>query len=446
MIKDFNPYEEKIIYHSVGDQKTLKVGIISDSQIIPSTKKEDEFLKIFSEHLKKSLEILKQKKIEVLIFAGDLTDSGTEYAYNEILSIYDTVYKKDEEKPIFNYIMGNHDYWLSYMENGKFSPKCGDIKELQLLFFNKMKEKPFSHKVINGYHFINWGCEDGSDNPNQNINWVENQIKIALEDDKNKNKPIFVTTHFAAEDTVYGSNAWGTKTIKTVLKKYPNIIHFSGHSHFSLIDERSIWQKEFTSIQTQSVSYVELDKGFENGPYPCDEYGDIQIAGKNYMGLIMTINDSKIEIQRISFENNELYEKPWIIECPIDINNFNYTFEKRIEKRNKPIFMFDNESDKKIIFENDEKIKDGIAFKFKAAYHENFVFKYKMQLINDKNEKIEKFYCSDFYLLPKDRKNILRFKLSKNNIPIGNYIVKIYAIESFGKESENFVEGNLLIE
>ena len=67
MSEKFNPYEEKIIYHTIGNGKTLKVGIISDSQIIPSDKKQDKFLKIFSFHLKNTLEILKSQKIEVLI-------------------------------------------------------------------------------------------------------------------------------------------------------------------------------------------------------------------------------------------------------------------------------------------------------------------------------------------------------------------------------------------
>ena len=74
--------------------------------------------------------MLKSQKIEVLIFAGDLTDSGTEYAYNALKEIFKEVYKTEEEKPIFNFIMGNHDYWLSYMENGKFSPKSGDIEQI----------------------------------------------------------------------------------------------------------------------------------------------------------------------------------------------------------------------------------------------------------------------------------------------------------------------------
>ena len=78
--------------------------------------------------------------------------------------------------------------------------------------------------------------------------------------------------------------------------------------------------------------------------------GHIKIAGKNYMGLIMDISDNKVEIQRISFEENILYEKPWIIDIPININEFKYGFEKRMENRNKPIFRFEDDADKKIIF------------------------------------------------------------------------------------------------
>ena len=445
MSEKFNPYEEKIIYHTVGNGKTLKVGIISDSQIIPSDKEQDKFLKIFSFHLKNTLEILKSQKIEVLIFAGDLTDSGTEYAYNELKEIFKEVYKTEEEKPIFNFIMGNHDYWLSYMENGKFSPKSGDIEQMQLLFYNNLKEKPFSHKVINGYHFINWGCENGSmDDPNQNLEWAETQIKLALED--NKNKPIFVTTHFNAEDTVYGSVDFSAKSLRNLFNKYQNIIHFSGHSHYSLIDERSIWQKEFTSIQTQSISYTELEPGFAHGIYPCDEYGDIQIAGKNYMGLIMDITENKCEIQRISFETGKFYEKPWIIDIPINKNNFRYTFEKRIKERNPPVFKFEKEKDKEIIFEKDEKIKEGYAIKFIAAFQDNFVQKYRIELKNIQNNQIENlFYASDFYLMPEDRKKILRYKFNSNKLNKGEYVIRIYAIESFGKESANYVEGKLTI-
>ena len=52
MINEFNSYEEKIIYLSIGDKKTLKVKIASNNLINVLSKKEDEWLKFFSVHLK----------------------------------------------------------------------------------------------------------------------------------------------------------------------------------------------------------------------------------------------------------------------------------------------------------------------------------------------------------------------------------------------------------
>ena len=73
------------------------------------------------------------------------------------------------------------------------------------------------------------------------------------------------------------------------VKPYSNIINFSGHSHFPIIDERSIWQKEFTAIQTGSTSYVELETAFRvaNRFYSDEEFNenvtDVYIPNINYI-------------------------------------------------------------------------------------------------------------------------------------------------------------------
>ena len=53
-----------------------------------------------------------------------------------------------------------------------------------------------------------------------------------------------------------------------------------------MTDERCIWQGSFTAIGTQSVSYIEMEEGKENGSIPKDEYGNDMIARKNNMGYI----------------------------------------------------------------------------------------------------------------------------------------------------------------
>ena len=433
----YNPYDE-ITKYEIGDNKTLKIGIIGDTQLIPLSLNHP--FQYFSLTLKKSLEILKEKKINVLIIDGDIADYSNPECYDNFLTQFNSVFgnEKKENIPILNIIMGNHDYWLSYsIEHGLEFVK-GDIKEMQKLFIDKIKQKPFSHKIINGYHFINWSCEDGSlDNPNKNHDWFEKEMKIAIEDDDKK--PIFVTTHFPPQNTVYGCE-WGDISINELFEKYPQIINFSGHSHFSLIDERSIFQKKYTAVQTQSLSYIELEKGKVNGSIVKDEFDDLMISAKNCMGLICDVNDKEIIIKRISFEKNEFYGEDWIIDLPININNFRYLYDERKEKSVKPNFIFENDDDKKIVC---EKIKDKNIISFKQAFHPNFVHSYKIIFKDDNGKEEEFLYFSDFYLMPSDRKKIISLGLV--NTLKGKYNVKIYAIESYGKESENYIEDNINI-
>ena len=90
--------------------------------------------------------------------------------------------------------MGNHDY-----NSFPNLPKL-----LQKRFSDILNEKPFSHKIINGFHFINWSSMDGTTvTCNINLNWIKNQIEIALKEDSSK--PIFVTTHLNPKGTIYGS-------------------------------------------------------------------------------------------------------------------------------------------------------------------------------------------------------------------------------------------------
>ena len=49
-----------------------------------------------------------------------------------------------------------------------------------------------------------------------------------------------------------------------ILKNYPEVICISGHSHYSLKNPKSIWQGDFTAINTQSISDLGLDRKYIN--------------------------------------------------------------------------------------------------------------------------------------------------------------------------------------
>lgn len=70
------------------------------------------------------------------------------------------------------------------------------------------------------------------------------------------------------QDTCYGSFQvkrweiykheyhWTTNNLCHVLNRFPQAVFFSGHTHFPVADERSIWQGGYTSINTGSSSYL----------------------------------------------------------------------------------------------------------------------------------------------------------------------------------------------
>ena len=85
------------------------------------------------------------------------------------------------------------------------------------------------------------------------------ELKKAVADDPTK--PIFVMQHEHISGTVYGSldnEGWGMPDFAEILKDYPQVVDFSGHSHYPLNDPRSIWQGEYTALGTGGLYYAEI--------------------------------------------------------------------------------------------------------------------------------------------------------------------------------------------
>ena len=420
-----SPYANDIAYYTVGNGKTLKVGILGDSQLIHS---DNDTYYNYTSHLYKAFQVLKDRNVNVIIFTGDIANTASEYGFKIFKKAFDDTFNNPETKPILNLLMGNHDYWFNrYISTISISS--------QRLFENIFQEKPFTHKVINGFHFINWSSIDSSSvTSNANIMWAKQHIQIAIND--NSTRPVFVSTHLAPYNTIYGSINWGNRLISLLLKDYYQVVSFSGHSHFSLMDERSLWQKEFTAITTQAVAYIELEFGKENGCVPKDEYNDKEFSRRNYMGIVMDVDEDKIELQRVSFEKDVNYKEPWVIEMPMNKSNFKYVRDNANNEYDFPYFPKDYIIQYKQVEHNGKKFRH-LMFT-QAKINKGLVHTYRVVFQKEgskDNDKMEFLYFSDFILLPEDRSEIYTVKIPRK-ITKGKYTVEITAIESFGNESE----------
>lgn len=396
------------------DTNNLRVGIISDSQLVDAGNKTN----VYQENLLRSLKILKKRNVNMILFAGDITDKSNAKAYDIYVNSINSVY--GNTPVIIQSIMGNHDYWGN-----------GTVENCRKLFKEKLGESPWTHYVVNGYHFIGASPVTGSmDNGYKELcDWLKNHIEIAIAEDPNK--PVFVMTHNSPKDTVYGSDDWGDKSLYNVFKNYEQVVNISGHLHYSLLDERAIHQQDFTSITTQSVSYTELEEGKVNGTIPPN-------SAITPMGYIMDISNDNVEISRINFGINiegdgkeEKANMRWQIPIPLKKDNFKYTNTARQNNNTAP--MMTTQSIVNIIEKNGKQY-----LQFTAGTDDDFVHSYKLVWSVGKDQ----YYFSDFYNGIDNMSQTVELPIDKKK---GTYDLKIYAIDSWNTISSNYIALNNIV-
>lgn len=319
----------------------------------------------YAEYLRKGLELFKEKDIDILVNAGDFTDQATEEAYQNYKKIFDSVYGEND-RPITSMIMGNHDYWLPMFVD------CWEIpfkSKMRNRFMEYTGEKsPWTHKVINGYHFIACSPTSGDMDDSayeKKIDWLKSQIEMAVKEDSNK--PVFVITHSNPKGTVNYKDG-GCENLNELFSQYLQVVSISGHTHASLMSESSIWQGEYTALNTQCLSYVSSGMGDV-------VQEDDSFAADNPIELIMEIENDKITIRRYSILTGEEVKDPWVIKLPVNKDEFTYTDEKREAESVAPTW---NEG-WNLQVTNDE---NGTWLSFPAAVHPDLVETYKLEFLS----------------------------------------------------------------
>lgn len=410
-----NPEEEIITIP--GDN--LSVGIISDTQL---TENYDSY----AVNLEKALTYLRDRNTDVLVFAGDYSDLGTQGAADMFKSVYDKVYP--DNKPVSVAVMGNHDYWLAnFFDCWEIPVKSKMRGRLEGIFGDDYTNV----KVINGYTFIALSPMDGSMTGKYDIDYARKALDAATARDKDK--PVFVVTHHTPSDTILGGEEWGNEELNELFSDYPNVVSISGHLHYSMLDEKNVMQKNYTAIGTQSLSYTDFEGGYE----PVSVTADIQSTP---MLLYMTVSGNSVTTERIFVNDGSEYDPDnrYVFTFPYDKENALYGEDRK--ERKAPVFSN---------FSGGIAEKDGVRrIRVTAAECAALVTEYRMRFIgedgkavifsrNDGNRDTLK-YLSDFFT--GHNEPVIDFAIPQD-LPAGTYTVELSALESFGNESVkvNFV-------
>lgn len=259
-------------------------------------------------------------KLDGILIAGDTTDDGLQSQRCAFKAAVDSVIRPETQ--FMPLLAQAHDGGTYDGESLEYFKMLHDVDATD------------NHYVLNGYHFItiSRSNEFGVRYADYQREWLKAQLEEAVADDPNR--PIFVSHHEHVDNTVYGSSdfeGWDDEFFKDIFLQYPQIVHFSGHSHYPLSDPRSIWQDEFTAIGTGALYYVELTVEDVRTVHPKGYKDEVQF-------WVVEV-DANHRLRLIGIDLTE--EKvlcEYILENPAKTANREYTPEKQAARSTAPVF------------------------------------------------------------------------------------------------------------
>jgi len=372
-----------------------------------------------------ALNFLGKSHFDALVIAGDVTNHGFT---SELTLFRDTLLGGIPKETQIIICMGNHEFY-----GGKDHEKAGGARP----HWQGIFQRPLNpHTVINGFHFIGVSPDDpkaGTGTFGGSCDWLREQLKIASAEDPKR--PIVVFQHHHVSETVYGScgiDHWGVPDLRKVLDDFPQVIDYSGHSHYPSNDPRSAWQGNFTAFGTSTLSYYEMTGGeFEKFPEGFSN------AAQMYVVEVMKDYSSRLRVYDVLTDS--FFDTEFLVAEPGNIEKYCYT-NKRYETAAAPYWK--GEPALKISDENPY----GARFTFPQAFDEMtskaFVGSYQIQI----EQKTENGWelagelnpWSKYYFREMPTEMTVDYSELE---PDGEYCVAIRARNAFGKLSEKALTG-----
>lgn len=363
-------------------------------------------LKNLIEDMNKYSEGQSYNKFDAFMVVGDFAGGGAEDEYAMFNKIVNSVLK-DETQLLT--VLGNHEF-INYRD---YDPTIGyDV-------YKKMiNENVDTDIVINGYHFIGVSYDDNGKTFKGKTDWLREKLENATKEDPQK--PVFVYQHPHPTLTVYGSISWSDSDIKKVLKDYPQVIDFSGHSHYSPSDPRSVWQGEFTAIGCGSLGALMGNLNYIEG--------DQDAPGKSAAAWLVEVDkDNNVRLRLYDAENRIFFEDiEYYFSNLSDTKKRTYTWTKQKSLDTAPQFPEKAEV-KNTVNEDNETI---ISFPEAKGYYESE--NYKITVKDGNNKKVyEKTVISEYVRATNDDVTVNLGKLEK-----GDYTVKTTAYSPYTKKGQ----------
>ena len=429
----------------------MKVGVLSDIHLHNEATQE-----VFV----KALEWYRAQGVYAVLVAGDMADHGLVSELQLVADAWFRVFpenKTPDGHPVIKlFEYGNHDVykWKDQVRKFKTTEECA----ANMIAFDPKKHweeafkeaySPVFTKTVKGYTFVgaHWQSIGGLGD------WIRANGKGL-----DPAQPFFYFQHSHPKDTCYGSWAWGHDdgASTKALAPFPNAIALSGHSHYTLTDERSVWQGAFTSIGTSSLYFTSRDYNFRENAGP-NNYGHMEkrklqmtrMYTYTKQGMLFTVCDDHIRIERRDFKYNQTLGDDWILPVGKAAEK-PFAYAKRIQVRTAP--EFPKGAAVKVALEISKVEKDKhapkepthVAVTFPSAETRNKcrVFDYEVQavVVDDDVEMVactRRVLAEDFHMPASMVGKAGKILFALDELPKGVHIrFDVRPLECFGKKGQ----------
>lgn len=411
------------------------------------------------------------------VFAGDSVNAGTSAEFDALVASANTAIKK----PAL-FVMGNHEFGVggSPLEGNAVTNFKNFLSRLTI---SNAYQKPGGafegklnvHTEIGGYHVIAASCgrgywygdttyDDDGITPITILDWMKREIAAAAAADPAGTKPIFFMTHHPFPDTVWYSptsfNAgWigdygaaddrNSKKFYNELKaNYPQLIHFSGHTHIPEEDPRSIFQDTggFTLVQTATFGdnfwmrggkdTDGYDENGSTGGHPSNGYD----ASQCLLVEVDTANNHEVTIRRMDFRQGDYLGVPWTFKVS-DKSTWDYT-HTGMEARSLPPVL---EEGAAVRIPTDSITQTGASFTIAASnikpntsgLADDVVMSYRIVVLDAHGGEVyHACFMSDYYNAPVNQPaEFTRPLFGASLAPESAYSLKAYARNPWEKET-----------
>ncbi|MCZ8523845.1 MULTISPECIES: metallophosphoesterase family protein [Paenibacillus] len=257
---------------------------------------------------------------DALVLNGDMTEGMTE----DYIKLQELLQESPLPETIFTTV-GNHEYFKAWYTggrewNGGGFPN-GETEQDSLSRFLTFagRERVYTAQKFQGYQFIFLGSERyRQSDPNNGedaylsdaqLNWLKSTLKAGSE----PGKPIFVFLHQPLPYTVSGTHFCCTNTraviqheeLKKILSAYPQVILFSGHTHWELKNPQTLVHDAFTMVNSSAVIETWSDNG---------QKGEKMNGPEESEGLYVEVYPDRVQIK-----GRDFYRHRWVPEAQFTV-------------------------------------------------------------------------------------------------------------------------------